>query len=214
MATVWYLRKALLRGFTSCVFASARLCPPLPIMATVPLSSLLPVWSPSEIFLVFHVCASQRSRSTPLFLCSLRPCHIPSWLPGLLHQPCSRPSLSARPSFKCSWPLITSVFAGLPLQGLPVAFCFSLTRLPFWHLWLSSCVLAWWCSSLRLCGLRLGHKTQTEPNDHHTLILQCWQCSLLKVYSDLPTILKYRKPWKQSLIRFVYKFSLNQPGTI
>lgn len=123
-------------------------------------------------------------------------------------------SLSARPFFKCPWPLITSVFAGLPLQGLPGAFCFLLTQLPVWHLWLSPCVPASWWSSLRLCGLRLGHKTQTEPNDHYTLILQCWQCSLLKVYSDLSTILKYRKPWKWSLIKLVYICSLNQPGTI
>lgn len=66
MTTVQYLRKALLRRFTFCVFASARLCPPLPIMSTPPLSSLLSVWSPSEVFLVFHVCASQPSCSTSL----------------------------------------------------------------------------------------------------------------------------------------------------
>lgn len=66
MTTIRYLRKALLRRFTFCVFASARLCPPLPIMSTPPLSSLLSVWSPSKVFLAFHVCASQPSCSTSL----------------------------------------------------------------------------------------------------------------------------------------------------
>lgn len=146
----------------------------------------------------------------PPSLCSLRTLPHPASLRGLLRQGRSHLRLHfhlgthpfRQDPAQGSWPLTRNI-AELPPHGLPVASCFrfSSTFLPG----VCSCPLASWpdlLSSLRLCRLRLGHKTQTEPNDHHMLAL------------DLSAILKTRKHRKRSLIKFVYRFSLNQPGAI
>ena len=172
-------------------------------MATAPLSSLLPIWSPSEIFLVFHVCASQLSSSTSL--CFSAPSNPATSHPD--SQGCSINGVHACVciSTRGSVPF-SKTFLQVLLASHHLCLCWASsprTSCSFLLLVNSTSFLAFvaihWCPGLvmvitKIVWAKIGAQNPKKPNDHYTLILQCWQCSLLKVYSDLPTILKYRKP--------------------